>query len=101
MPDPPGPPGLSTRDPIRAAGSGATRRITAIPMVGPPGRRWSGGPVSVPHSNGAGASAPQDPQATLGAGGAAAGVAARAAAGVAAAGVAAAGVAAAGVAAAT
>ena len=36
-PDVPGPPGLMTKDPMRAAGSLAGRRSTAIWMVGPSG----------------------------------------------------------------
>ena len=35
MPDTPGPPGSTTSDPIRAAGSSAGCRATAIGMVGP------------------------------------------------------------------
>ena len=37
MPDPPGPPGLMTRDPIRSAGASAGWRATAIWMTVPPG----------------------------------------------------------------
>ena len=39
IPDTPGPPGSMTRDPMRAAGSSAGWRATAIGMVGPSGSR--------------------------------------------------------------
>jgi hypothetical protein len=49
-PEPPGPPGLITSEPIRALGSVASRRATASSNVSPRGFVQSTGTVSVPHS---------------------------------------------------
>lgn len=48
-PEPPGPPGLSTSEPIRAAGSVAGRRASARAIRSPPGRLQSTGTESVAH----------------------------------------------------
>ena len=49
MPDTPGPPGSMTSDPMRAAGSSAGWRATAMGMVGPRDARSPSGTTSVPH----------------------------------------------------
>ena len=51
MPDAPGPPGLTSRDPIRDAGSLAGSRTSAISIVSGPGLISSSGTRSVAHSN--------------------------------------------------
>ena len=51
IPDPPGPPGLNTSEPIRSSGSAAGTRASAMSIVAPSGSSWSSGTSSVAHSS--------------------------------------------------
>ena len=51
MPDPPGPPGLNTSEPMRRSSSAVAARATAMSIVSPSGAEWSSGTTSVAHSS--------------------------------------------------
>ena len=51
MPDPPGPPGLNTSEPMRRSSSAVAARATATSIVSPSGAAWSSGTTSVAHSS--------------------------------------------------